>query len=198
MELDKAFGIAEEYLAYFRPACERILIAGSIRRKKPQVKDIELVAIPDLTIAVPRPRLEFGKPEPVLHKTMLDSLIHDLVLRNEIVIEKSGERYKKFTLKRESISVDLFLVLPPATWGVQFVIRTGPFDFSHWIVSRQKNGGALPNGFRVQGGAVWHGEHETKTLEDEVLIGFDTEKDFLEFLGLGWIEPSERVARWKK
>jgi hypothetical protein len=30
------------------------------------------------------------------------------------------------------------------------------------------------------------------------LIGFGEEIDFLKFLGLGWIEPGEREARWKK
>ncbi len=46
MQLDKALEIAEKTKELLAPYCERIEIAGSIRRKKPEVKDIELVAIP--------------------------------------------------------------------------------------------------------------------------------------------------------
>ncbi len=48
MKLDKALEIAERTKKLLAPYCERIEIAGSIRRKKPEVKDIELVAIPKL------------------------------------------------------------------------------------------------------------------------------------------------------
>jgi DNA polymerase/3'-5' exonuclease PolX len=42
----QALILAEEALNALKPYCERALIAGSIRRMKPEVKDIELVAIP--------------------------------------------------------------------------------------------------------------------------------------------------------
>jgi len=46
MKLEEAQVIAEKTKALLAPYCERIEIAGSIRRKKPDVGDIELVAIP--------------------------------------------------------------------------------------------------------------------------------------------------------
>lgn len=46
MKLDKALEIAERIKELLAPYSERIEIAGSIRRKKPEVKDVELVAIP--------------------------------------------------------------------------------------------------------------------------------------------------------
>ena len=42
----EALVIAEEALNLLRPYCARILIAGSIRRQRPEVKNCELVAIP--------------------------------------------------------------------------------------------------------------------------------------------------------
>lgn len=197
MEHTKAVNIAESMMNYLRPACERIEIAGSIRRGKTEVKDIEIVVIPDLS-PVPRARAEFGKPAPMIHKTKLDAFLYELVKQDKIFMQKDGERYKKFIIKDHAIAVDLFIVLPPAQWGVQFTIRTGPADFSHWIVTRKKHGGALPNLHRVQDGAVWEGEHEEKSLDGQVLVGFETEVDFLNFLGLGWIEPGEREAHWSK
>jgi DNA polymerase/3'-5' exonuclease PolX len=46
MEHAHALVIAEQARAALAPSCHRIEIAGSIRRRRPQVKDIELVAIP--------------------------------------------------------------------------------------------------------------------------------------------------------
>lgn len=44
--LAQARAVADLLVSYLAPACERIEIAGSIRREVPEVKDIELVAIP--------------------------------------------------------------------------------------------------------------------------------------------------------
>src|SRR5690348_10860398 len=46
MQLEEALKIAERVKAQLEPYCHRIEIAGSIRRKKPEVKDIEIVAFP--------------------------------------------------------------------------------------------------------------------------------------------------------
>ncbi|KKU14261.1 MAG: hypothetical protein UX22_C0030G0009 [Candidatus Jorgensenbacteria bacterium GW2011_GWA2_45_9] len=48
MELEKAKQIAEEYIESVRDDYQRIEIVGSIRRGKPIVKDIDLVAIPKI------------------------------------------------------------------------------------------------------------------------------------------------------
>ena len=45
--LERAQRIAEAIVKELRPYCRRIEIAGSIRRKKPWVKDIDLVLIPN-------------------------------------------------------------------------------------------------------------------------------------------------------
>ena len=42
----EAQAIAQEVVEQLRPHCERIVVAGSIRRKKSEVGDIEIVAIP--------------------------------------------------------------------------------------------------------------------------------------------------------
>jgi len=195
MKHEAALKVAESLVGHLRPACVRIEIAGSIRREKFEVKDIEILAIPDLS-PLPKPKAEFGKPIPMKYKTALDQLIAKMAADGDIRFGKNGDRLKSFYLGCAGIQVDLFLVLPPATWGVLKVIRTGPADFSHWCVTRKRNGGALPNNFRVQDGAVWEGPLKTKSLIGERLIGFEDETDFLRFLGLDWIEPRDRIARW--
>lgn len=195
MNHTQALKIAEGLVEAFRPACARIEIKGSLARLKPDVKDIDILAIPDLS-PVPMPRAEFGKPAPKVYKTALDKMIGEMVDQGLIRLEKVGDHMKRFYVVQAGISAEIYLVVPPATWGVRSVIRTGPKDFSHWVVTRRSSKGGLPNGYRVQEGAVWKGEKEVKDLTGETPIGFDSEKDFLSFLGLGWVEPSERVARW--
>ncbi|GAI50844.1 unnamed protein product, partial [marine sediment metagenome] len=46
MELEKAKVIAENLRSLLAPVCARITIAGSIRRQKPEVGDIELLCVP--------------------------------------------------------------------------------------------------------------------------------------------------------
>ncbi len=46
MRFEKAYSIAERVMKLLKPFCDRIEIAGSLRREKEEVKDIEIVAIP--------------------------------------------------------------------------------------------------------------------------------------------------------
>lgn len=191
----EALKVAQKLVELFQPACERIEIKGSLARLKPDVKDIELLIIPDLS-PLPLPRAVFGAPEPKIYKTRLDQLIGQMVDDKLVTLEKDGDRLKKIQVREPWIAADIFIVRPPATWGVLSVIRTGPHDFSHWVVTRKRKGGALPDGYRVQNGAVWKGEKEVKDLVGKTSIGFEAETDFLNFLGLGWVEPKDRVAKW--
>jgi DNA polymerase/3'-5' exonuclease PolX len=172
MKYEQAKVIADALIEKLSPYCDRISIAGSVRRRKPEVHDIEIIAIPGI-IDESNMFDEIGKRE----------LPSDLFLSWKVI--KNGSRYKQFTLP-EGINLDLFLVLPPAQWGVLFAIRTGPADFSHWIVTPKYNHGALPGDCRVQDGGVY---------QRGGLISMPEEIDFLNLLGLGWIEPWERKPK---
>lgn len=164
MKLEKARTIAEEFIEMLSPRCECIEIAGSIRRRKPEVKDIELVAIPK----VREERDLFGE----LLDTISELDEFDWSSYGEII--KNGSKYKQirtFPL----INLDLFIVLPPAQWGVIFAIRTGPADYSRWLVTQQRYGGAMPAGYFVQEGQLW-GPHG--------IIPTPEESDFFAEIGL--------------
>lgn len=178
MELQKAKPIADRLVHDFTPFCERVEIAGSIRRGKPDVKDIELVAIPRIA-----------------HE--LDMFGYSVGVRNELDYPLShlgakflmnGPRFKQLALP-EGIMLDLFLVLPPAQWGVLFTIRTGPEEFSKWCVTNRLRGGAMPDAYKCDDGHIVH-----KLIDENPVM--PEELDFLNFLGLGWVEPSQRQARW--
>ena len=116
MEFQRAYTIAEKTLEQLKPHCERIEIAGSIRREKPWVGDIEIVAIP--------------KPYGV---GLFESGIATIVNRWRKV---RGELPCKYTQRvlPEGINLDLFFATP-GNWGLIFAIRTGSAKFSHKVLA---------------------------------------------------------------
>jgi len=54
MKLEQAQGLAGQVLEAIRDHCERIEVAGSIRRKKSEIRDIDLVLLPKPLL---RPRI---------------------------------------------------------------------------------------------------------------------------------------------
>jgi len=176
MKYASALEIASALVEQFEPYCERVAIAGSIRRGKADVKDIEIVAKPFTT---PIENM-FGDATGYL------SRMNDFPYDELGALVKGGSRMKQILL-HEGISLDLFIVLPPAQWGVIYTIRTGPKEFNVWTQTPRREGGAMPSFAKTKDGAVWaHGE----------IIPMPEEQDFLDFLELGWIEPAERKARW--
>jgi len=173
MELTQAIAIAEEIRADMAPFCKRVEIAGSVRRRKANVHDIEIIAEPLF-----KPIRNLFQ-EPVLSASLLDDYLNSLMWQRI----KGGNKYKQFALP-QGINLDLFLVTPPAHWGVLFVIRTGPADFSKWIVTPRKYGGCLPSDCKVVDGAI---------LRRGRVVDLPEEIDFLDLLGLGWVEPWERM-----
>jgi DNA polymerase/3'-5' exonuclease PolX len=161
--------IAQRLRDALAPHCERIELAGSLRRQKPMVGDIEVVAIPRLQKNI------FGEPIPFL-ATLLDDF-----LAGKVVFVKNGPRYKQFSYG--PYKVDLFL--PTAeTWGSVFTIRTGSADFTHWLVSQQPHG-AAPFGLAFDGGRLYaHGR----------LLATPEEADVFAAVGLAYIDPADRIG----
>lgn len=177
-DLKTAYSLATKWTRYMQSYCEKIEIAGSIRRGKPDVKDIEIVVVPKVWISTDL----FGQPTALIN--LLNQAVDAWAKAGEIKLSKNGDRYKQIILP-EGINIDLFCVLPPAQWGVIYTIRTGPADFSKWIVTQRNKGGALPSECQVKEGQVWKYDQPLE-MPDEL--------DFLDFIGLGWINPSERKA----
>ncbi len=165
--------IAEQIVSRLEVACHRLEIAGSLRRGAGMVGDIEIVAVPRLEVDL------FGVPT---GKSEVDRLIADW----KMVIVKDGQKQKQFIVETTGgyeYQVDLFLQPDPATWGVNFLIRTGSRNFSRKMVTLRSKGGYMPSGYRVQGARVWfHGE----------LIETPEEKDIFRLWGMSYVPPKER------
>lgn len=176
---ENANDIARKIHEQLVPYCVRLGVAGSLRRNKPEVKDIEIVCLPKN-----KPLVDLFGFE-TAHYPLLDYLRGEFARDKEKV--KGEEKYFQFWLKHEEIALDLFIVTPPAQWGVIYTIRTGPAEFSQWAVT--SGFGGLPADCRVKDGGVYRGE---------TLLEMPDEKDFLNFIGVGELAPDKRTARWNR
>jgi DNA polymerase/3'-5' exonuclease PolX len=116
MEYQKALAIAERIKQQLEPHCFRCEIAGSIRRKKPEVKDIEIVAIP--------------KP---FQTGLFEDGIASIVNQWEKVKGDLPCKYTQLILP-EGIKLDLFFA-EPGNWGLIYAIRTGSAEYSHKVLA---------------------------------------------------------------
>lgn len=175
LPLSQAQLLAEKIVKELKPVTERIEVAGSIRRRKESIGDIEIVCIPLLETDL------FGFPG----ASRLEPGLEVLISQGRIIKgDKWGPKYKKFhPVALPDLSVDLFITTA-LEWAYTFVIRTGSADFSHRVVTPRQHGGYLPGHLRVGGCRLWEGDTALVTPE---------ERDFFEALGLEWIEPEGRV-----
>lgn len=153
------------------PACERVLIAGSLRRRKAEVGDLELVVLPKT-----EPLQDmFGQTAGV--RSLLDDRLGELGLG----FSKNGPKFKVFDW--QGMTCDLF-ICSPATWAVNATLRTGCAEFSHWLVTEKRQGGARPAHLTLKD-AVLHEVGRPLDLREE--------RDLFAAFEIDWIEPEERT-----
>lgn len=193
MALGDAEQIAAEILTEISPLCERIEIAGSVRRRANDVGDIEIVCVPQFST---RTVGLFDDSEAI---NVLDEALRMWCEpgRQEITgwriryaengSHAFGAKSKRLTYK--DVPVDLFSVIEPAQWGVIMAIRTGPAIFSHRFVSHlsvelpDHSRGTLPFEMLVKDGQLWSNGHVIET---------PTEESFFEAIGMRWVDPECR------
>ena len=102
MRLEEARAIAGRIKKVLTPHCDRAEIAGSIRRAKPIVNDIDIVLV--------------EKPEATL---LMSSLLFNIG-----IVKLNGPEIKRLYLPEDNINVDIYIATP-ATWAMLLLIRTG-------------------------------------------------------------------------
>lgn len=145
-------GVARQLAGALAPACERIVVAGSIRRRRQLVRDVELVAVP-LTRperASAQGSLFAGEEVEV---NALWERIEEVSREHEFLVpikpgsprlepderwpakRVAGSRYFRLWITLARMRADLFMATPE-TWGLVLTIRTGSADFSRALVTR--------------------------------------------------------------
>jgi DNA polymerase/3'-5' exonuclease PolX len=166
MHRSAALFIAERTRAALAPYCRRIEIAGSVRRGKPEVKDIELVAMPNTV-----PTGLFG-----------DELVTDpgfCAVVNQWPAVK-GTPEGKYAQRRlpEGIVLDLFMA-DSDNWGLIFAMRTGSATFSHHVLAA----GWVKAGYTSSQGYL-HRRGQRVPVREEA--------DLFSLLGIPWVAPEAR------
>jgi DNA polymerase/3'-5' exonuclease PolX len=188
MEHQKAEAIALSTFELLQPHCDRIEVAGSIRRLKPEVKDIEIVAL-----SKPKIRTDvFGEKFQDGRATCFINQVEELgtILKGSPV----DGRYVQIRL-HEGINLDLFLPQPDDYFR-QFAIRTGSSDYSRKVIATAwfKMGWCgTSDGLRkkcdcIQNAAGWKWVNKAGVIPPV----WQSEQEFFEWLGLKWIEPNLR------
>lgn len=163
--------MARHIVEAIAPYCERVEIAGSLRRHRAMIGDIEIVALPKLATDL------FGEPLPDA-PTPLDFFLE----MKRTKLTKNGSRFKQFVYA--GVMVDLFLPESAAHWGTVFTIRTGSHDFNMWLMQfQQHRAGVMFSDGRLydrQGGLALDTPEET---------------DVFRLLHLDFVPPEDRDDR---
>lgn len=164
--------------ARLRPFCERIEIAGSIRRERADCGDIEVVCIPKhmqtglfgdeverdpgFIKAVQQMHIVRGAPSGKYCRTSLMSNFD------------TGNAYR-------DVFVDIFIT-EARLWGSVLAIRTGSADFSHYFLAKRWT----KLGYRSKDCVLYDEDMNGHTFKEEA--------ELFDFLGLKFIEPKDRDA----
>jgi len=196
MNLKSASDIAIKICERLQPFCSRINIAGSIRRQKPEVKDIEVVCLPRM-ITVEQGGLF---DEVLVEKKVSDNFVRVVKELGKAIKGNPGGRMMQIQLPQR-ISLDLFT--PEETdYFRQLVIRTGSRDYvQHTIASGWKRIGwcGSDKGLRKISDCIEHKQPDGKSKWEcinpmaELPPIWPDEKSFFDWLKVPFIHPKYRT-----
>ena len=179
MDIEQALPLAEAIRLSILPHCERAEVAGSIRRRKSQVKDVEIVAqVCDweglfASLSTWGGFIKPGVPDIIPWPP------------------KPGARYLRMMLN-DGLKLDLFIT-SSHNWGGLFMMRTGsgvgpngnpmtgfvPGMFARW--KKVSGGGRMVEGY--------------PSLPDGRRLIVREEEDFFRACGVEWIPATERISK---
>jgi len=168
MKLSSARNIAESIVVTLAPHCEpgRCVIAGSIRRGKPEPRDIEVVCIPNLAA--------FGLFGDELVTD--PAFVHAVNLWDKVKGEPTGKYTQRIV---DGVKLDLFMPSRNC-WGNILAIRTGSARFSHEVLANTW----VRLGFKSVEGMLWRDGKPYPCPE---------ETDLFKLLGIPWVKPEDRT-----
>lgn len=179
MNLKTAYDVAKEVISALWPACERVEVAGSVRRRKLTPKDIEIVFIPKMVL---RPMDMFNTELEAATDLVIDRLVDQKVLAWDEAVKRNGPRYKRLIHVTQKVVVELFAAQED-NWGLILALRTGPGDFNKMLVSHPWQGGAMPMDMMMRDGYLWQRGEK---------LASRTEEAFFEQMGLPYWSPEAR------
>ena len=177
--------VAHSLVALLQHVCERITIAGSLRRGKSEVGDVEILFVPKIE---QRPDGLFDTQQVDLAALWIDKLLADGVLqkRPSVIGRFAWGLQNKLAIHTASgIPVDFFSTTE-AHWFVSLIIRTGPAQFNPNLIMSLDS-----RGYKLHAYGPGTGLVNKKTGEDVIVT---SEEQILHLAGMKYFTPEERRA----
>ena len=199
--LAEADRIAASIVECLEPYCQRVCVAGSIRRRAETIGDVALVVIAagrqqvvglfeDLALTPSVP------PVDCLDEALSSLLEHGQVQKRR---DQKGRTFWGSSDKRilwrygaastDWIGLDVFGATDP-TWGVKLALRTGPWQFAKRLVTYAGGGrdGVLPGQLEYKDGGLWRFDRGARRS----FVPTPDEATFFRELGLPYLPPEYR------
>lgn len=173
----QAMEAASRLLGELRACTERIEIAGSLRRKKGDVGDIEILAVPKVG-----QDMFGGRGTDLLHY-QINALVAGGLLAKRPNVNGGftyGEKNKLLIDRASGIPLDVFTT-EARYWGMALFVRTGPADWNKRAMSHFLSRGMAGHAYRGV------------TLADGTDVDCPEEADVFRLLGWPWAEPEVRL-----
>jgi DNA polymerase/3'-5' exonuclease PolX len=172
----EAISVATSVVNLLKPGCFKIDIAGSLRREKNFVHDIDIVLQP-LMSAV-HGQLTLFEEESVIQMPIALNCILDTSFQTACI--NFNKYYRTLQIIYRGIPVDLFLTEPDGeNYGALLQMRTGSAEFNMRLAAKAKSLGAHYNA----GHGIFMGDQR---LDD------GTEAGIFATLGYKYVEPKLR------
>lgn len=185
----EALAIARLFVQFLKPRCEKIVVAGSLRRRKPAVSDIEILFIPSFEVERDPWDLFDAKRQVNRTERAIFALLGAGVLSkrpNVNGVEAWGEKNKLGVHVESGVAVDLFTATRE-NWFNYLVCRTGGAESNVRIcnaaIARGWKWNPYGSGFSRTNPA-WSDRVEQHVVRSE--------REVFEFIGLPYLEPCER------
>lgn len=177
MDLGRADILCEKIVAVLGSVCQRVQIAGSVRRRKAKVGDIEVVLIPKMVLIQPDLFNFDGTQEydrdpglALVLNNMGRTIRGNVFTGKYVAIDADDSEVGRFR-------VDVF-VATRENWGLILAIRTGSAGFSHSLARLW-----CRKGYHSRDGML---------RKQERTIDVREERDLFKLLDLPFIDPCDR------
>lgn len=186
---ESAILMAEMAVRGLRDVCHRIEIAGSVRRKKDFVHDIDLVLWPKCEL------VQTGQPDFfgfAAQAMKYPTQLIDLMMQNGWLVQRPDEYRRKLTLAavdedEYAIPIELYLCEPDGSnFEALLQMRTGCAEFNVQLAQRAKRIGKI---YRA-GYGIYDAADPERRLDD------GTEAGIFAALVLPYVEPERRSSRF--
>lgn len=203
---ERAYAAAQWLADLLAPACVRIDVAGSLRRRRRDVGDIDLVAAPmpdaDLFGAVPS-----GDPS----WSGITAIERRLVTEEKLIHAGGGDRQRRYAVPVAGGTIPLQLWrVPDEEYAGALMVRTGSAAFAKAFVTQRFRGGRMRDDAVFWRNRVWRiardgragAVHTTDVVYDQDgnhtpawLRAVDTpdEMALFEAAGVSYCRPEDRL-----